>query len=809
MLPLINTLNAKFYKGQHKRKEIYTTQLDKENDNEHGDINARLERLNEKKRTVTIKKRVKKMIMNEDGEMVEGDSYETVIEEIELDDNSNNTNENWFNNIGKVSYWYEFNKHQNDLIAQGIIETNNRIKARMKGVNELISKNDVVKEENKINGDMVSNNTFNGGKVYIERRDGSVGKKWIIDNNNNMNKGNTVNQFVQSNELFSIRKGEQPFGGIFGKKDNAKGIGIASNDNGDMKGELSMLFKKYDNYKASNNGSQNNNKGKSSLGDNNHNNDINDSNDTDDDKEEVIQKISSVYKNKKRVKSLDKVNNKINKNNKQKNKSRSNKINENKQNERNTDKENINKYNSNENITDNNNNNNTHNNINNKTSKQEQQPYSHQQTNSYNKTDQQINTKHIIESINTNTLNTEDVTNNNNILTTETLNTNNNVTTTQPNEITQHDITNTKFTSEQTTKNTELNTNTNHTEISNNQTTSHQEPSVHPQSNPKQKRRKNKHSRHKNKKSKKKPPIEPPSSLNVPYEPLPSEPSELPKQFHIKPRPKYRSEIISTLTHPLPEELLDISEQNEHNKSNFLPLEAGEDKLEEVSSSLFYIDNSRRSTLKGPKLTLDNPKSRKVLTIMPRKDSGGNYFLRLKEEEKIQRRNEYLYKERQRRLAEEKRKRLLGRLSNSQEPSFRHLVSFEAKLKDLNLVEKIKHQLFAETTEEGKQRFLDMLNQINKLKDVDVNQYVQDLEKELDPIQEEIEAIIKAKLIEERLNKFINTFSDFRKTQINKRSVLSDNFKVIDNKFKTTMSDKMHYALNKKSTIRSITHYKY
>jgi hypothetical protein len=218
LLPLINSLNAKFYKGPHKHKEIYTTQLDKENDNEHGDINARLERLNEKKRTVTIKKRVKKMIMNEDGEMVEGDSYETVIEEIEIDDNGNNgTNENWFNNIGKVSYWQEFNKHQNELIAQGIIETNNRIKARMKG----LVGNDVnnTKDEN---GYVIgSNNMFNGGKGYIDYKDGNGGRKWIIDNNNNNNgsssinnsKGNMVNQYVQSNELFSIGKGDLRFGG--------------------------------------------------------------------------------------------------------------------------------------------------------------------------------------------------------------------------------------------------------------------------------------------------------------------------------------------------------------------------------------------------------------------------------------------------------------------------------------------------------------------------------------------------------------------------------------------------------------------
>ena len=83
----------------------------------------------------------------------------------------------------------------------------------------------------------------------------------------------------------------------------------------------------------------------------------------------------------------------------------------------------------------------------------------------------------------------------------------------------------------------------------------------------------------------------------------------------------------------------------------------------------------------------------------------------------------------------------------------------------MNLVEKTKHQLFSEKTEEGKQQFLDTLNRINKLKDIDVNQYIQDLEKELDPIQEEIEAIIKVKLIEERLNKFVTTFSDFRKNK--------------------------------------------
>ena len=796
LLPLINSLNAKFYKGQHKHKgEIYTTQLDKEHNNELGDVHARLERLNEKKR-VTIKRRVKKMIMNDDGEMVEGDSFETVIEEIEVDDNGYSTNENWFNNIGKVSYWYEFNKHQNDLIAQGIIETNNRLKARMKGnVDEQVNKNQSGKEENKTQVDMI--NAPNGSKVYVERKEGSVGRKWIMNNQNNntiINKGNAgVTQYGRTNELFSIGKGVQRFGGIFGKKENGKDIRTSSIDNSEMKGELSLLFKKYDAIKPRNSGNHENtktvsdNKGepkeKSALGDNTNeenNNELHATNGGGGDKKEFIHNISPSYIKNKRVKSLDKVSTKRS-SNKPKNKSRSNKTNEVKQREQNkdNDKDIINKHNNNKDINDNNRNNHKQTNKKGKTKH-------HKISSNKSHPNQQINhTKHII-------LDAENTLNNNNTLTM-----------THPDQRTQYNTTNqetnTKYTSEQAIINAETEVDINHSENETEQSDPHFEPSL---SGAKHKHRKNKFSRHKD--SKNKSPDKTFSSFKSPPDAVPKQPSDLSHQSQIHPRKRFKYQTMPSITLPVPEVSLDLSLQTRHNRSNY----ESKTKLNEISSSLCYIDNSRRSTFKGPKLTLDNPQSRKVLKHIPRKDSGGNYFLRLKEEEKLQQRNEYLYKERQRRLAEEKKKRLLGRLSNSQEPAFRHLVSFEAKLKDLNLVEKIKHQLFAETTEEGKQRFLDMLNQINKLKDVDVNQYVQDLEKELDPIQEEIDAIIKAKLVEERLNKFINTFSDFRKRQINKRSILSDNFKVIDNKFKTTMSDNMHFALNKKTSIRNVTYYK-
>ena len=116
--------------------------------------------------------------------------------------------------------------------------------------------------------------------------------------------------------------------------------------------------------------------------------------------------------------------------------------------------------------------------------------------------------------------------------------------------------------------------------------------------------------------------------------------------------------------------------------------------------------------------------------------------------------------------------------------------------------------MFSETTQEGKEKYLEMLNQINKLKEKDVTQYVIDLEKELIPIQEEIESIIKSRLVEERLNKFVTTFSDLRKKQIKKRVLLADNIKIIDNKFRSTMSDKMHYFPSKRHNTKSISNYK-
>ena len=51
---------------------------------------------------------------------------------------------------------------------------------------------------------------------------------------------------------------------------------------------------------------------------------------------------------------------------------------------------------------------------------------------------------------------------------------------------------------------------------------------------------------------------------------------------------------------------------------------------------------------------------------------------------------------------------------------------------------------------------------------------------------------MKSRKIEERLNKFMQHFSEYRMKEINKRNILGDSIRVVDSKFTTSMSDKLY-----------------
>lgn len=114
--------------------------------------------------------------------------------------------------------------------------------------------------------------------------------------------------------------------------------------------------------------------------------------------------------------------------------------------------------------------------------------------------------------------------------------------------------------------------------------------------------------------------------------------------------------------------------------------------------------------------------------------------------------------------------------------------------------------MLIDTSEEGKEIYMDMLNQINALKESDVSSYINELEREYEPFEDEIEAIVKSRKIEDRINKFLQNFRETRMKQINKRVILNDTIRIIDSKFITTMGDKLYKNEKIKVSKRNVNH---
>lgn len=222
--------------------------------------------------------------------------------------------------------------------------------------------------------------------------------------------------------------------------------------------------------------------------------------------------------------------------------------------------------------------------------------------------------------------------------------------------------------------------------------------------------------------------------------------------------------------------------KKEEESTNELPQKVENVFFDDPSESGTPFNNSKQnhSLLKinfnGPKKILKKFSSSKM----------NNYY-----KPKYPDENEKLLAENEKKLTEEKKNQILSRLNNAIQRDFSQL-SNETKIKDINIIEKIKYEMLNETSEEGRERYLEMINQINLLKQSDVSAYISELEREYEPFQEEIESIVKSRKIEERLNRFLQFFGDYRKKQINKRIILSDKIKVVDSKFITTMSDKLY-----------------
>ncbi len=120
------------------------------------------------------------------------------------------------------------------------------------------------------------------------------------------------------------------------------------------------------------------------------------------------------------------------------------------------------------------------------------------------------------------------------------------------------------------------------------------------------------------------------------------------------------------------------------------------------------------------------------------------------------------------------------------------------KLKDYQIIEQIKFKMTQEMSKEGKQMYQDLLNQIQKLKESDVNSYINTLEDGLGNLQGEIDAITNARLIEERLNLFIDNLNKDRRSYIEKRNTLTEKIIVKDYKVESSLESRRNSSVGKK-----------
>ena len=103
-----------------------------------------------------------------------------------------------------------------------------------------------------------------------------------------------------------------------------------------------------------------------------------------------------------------------------------------------------------------------------------------------------------------------------------------------------------------------------------------------------------------------------------------------------------------------------------------------------------------------------------------------------------------------------------------------------------------------EMSEEGKALYQELLNQIEKLKNTDINAYINSIGDNFEPFKEEIDAIVNSRLVETRINQFMDSLNKDRDLYINNRLLLAEKCKVIDYKINTSLDERRNSQLKQK-----------
>ena len=104
-------------------------------------------------------------------------------------------------------------------------------------------------------------------------------------------------------------------------------------------------------------------------------------------------------------------------------------------------------------------------------------------------------------------------------------------------------------------------------------------------------------------------------------------------------------------------------------------------------------------------------------------------------------------------------------------------------MNEMNLTNEIRYQISISNDKEIKEKFLNLLNKIEALRNLDNDEYIKALKENYAKYKDEVLEIIKSKEIEERLNGFIDSLNYERNNLKEKHKYIRSLLLIKDNKF--------------------------
>ena len=121
----------------------------------------------------------------------------------------------------------------------------------------------------------------------------------------------------------------------------------------------------------------------------------------------------------------------------------------------------------------------------------------------------------------------------------------------------------------------------------------------------------------------------------------------------------------------------------------------------------------------------------------------------------------------------------------------------DAALNELALTNELKYQIKMADDDDSKERFKYLYNQIEKLKNYDIKEYINSIKEDFNNYKGEIQDLIHVKDMEQRINNFVNCLSSEREINILSRNKMKNKFSIKDGIFESSLINCEDNEINK------------